>query len=229
MSKYSDGSKEDIQSILGNDSFYTRNLLNSKDSKDSEDSEIYFKLILTSNKVPTIPVVNENSGYYNYYKTRQQDNLLKMLKIEGNIITNHQELSKGIRSTYHDEMLKEKPDQNKRIMIPVPKIRLAQLDEYNPEWEEQKGEMKRMTGGDNILLQGSAGSMDYQSSKRFELVSSIDENLLNSDRSDSNNNSYTVDELKHFLRQLNLKVSGTKSELVERLLLEKELLNFDVD
>lgn len=205
-----------------------------------------------------------------------------MLKTERNTITNYQEQSKGIRSTYHDEMLRENLDQH--TMLPVPKIRQVQLDEPdfkydeqkgkmkrmiggdnlplypesmsydkmlrensfqnkpklykanrlnyidepNSEWEEPKGEMKRMTGGDNPFLQGSAGSMSYESRRKW-ILSSIDENLLNTDRSDLTNNSYTVDELKDFLRKLNLKVSGTKSELIERLLLEKDLINYDVD
>ncbi len=60
---------------------------------------------------------------------------------------------------------------------------------------------------------------------RYELLSSIDENYLNSTLTDSNNNSYTIDELKNFLRRLGLKVSGSKNELVERLLFEKSLLD----
>lgn len=144
-----------------------------------------------------------------------------MLRPELNTITNYQEQSRGIRSDNHDEMLRENSDQNKAA-------RLNYIDEANSEWEEPKGEMKRMTGGDNPFLEGSAGSMSYESRRKW-ILSSIDENLLNSDRSDTNNNSYTVDELKAFLRQLNLKVSGTKSELIERLLIEKDSLYFDVD
>lgn len=45
MSKYSDHSL----SYAGNDSFYVRSLLTPK------ESEVYFKPILTSNTVPTIP------------------------------------------------------------------------------------------------------------------------------------------------------------------------------
>jgi hypothetical protein len=118
------------------------------------------------------------------------------------------------------------------MLVGNPKLykatRLNYIDEANSEWEEPKGEMKRMTGGDNPFLEGSAGSMSYESRRKW-ILSSIDENLLNSGRSDSTNNSYTVDELKNFLRRLNLKVSGTKSELIERLMFEKDSLYFDVD
>jgi len=218
MSKYLDDSNEDIQSVLGKDSFYVRNLL----KHDNDDSQVYFKTILTCNKVPSIP--SHDSGYRSYYGVNKQDNL----KSECNTITNYQKQSKGIRRSYHDKQFTEITEQNKRVMIPVLKAKRIQLDEVNTGYEEQKGVMKRMTGGDNILLQGSGGSMDYQSRRKW-ILSSIDENLLNSSRSDSNNNSYTVDELRDFLRKLNLKVSGNKSELVERLLFEKDVLNFDVD
>jgi hypothetical protein len=83
MSKYSDYSR----SYSENDSFYVRSLLKPK------ESEVYFKPILTTNKVPTIPVY-DNSDYYNYYKSKQQDSLPKMLKSELNTIANYQELPK---------------------------------------------------------------------------------------------------------------------------------------
>lgn len=103
--------------------------------------------------------------------------------------------------------------------------RVTFLDDSNLECE-QKGEIKRMIGWDNPFMKGHAGSMDYESRKRYEILLFMDENLLNSSRSSSTNDAYTVEELKNFLRLLNLKVSGTKSELVDRLLFEKRLIKF---
>lgn len=223
---------------LGGDSFYGRKLLDS-----NPQEEVYFKPILTNNKVPSIP--SDDSGYNKNYKRRDKD--IHILNTEWNPTHSYQEQSKAVRNEKHDDILVNKrpvlyrslQEHSSNIsdsIIPIPKnnmsplraIRLVELDESNPEIPEFKGTMKRMTGGDNPLLSGPAGSMSGEARMKW-ILSSIDEDLLNSSRSDSNNNSYTVNELKDFLRQLGLKVSGNKEELVERLLFEKDLLNFDVD
>lgn len=105
----------------------------------------------------------------------------------------------------------------------MPTIPIDDSDYYNYPYQKQAKGI-RSTRHDEMMIRDN-----NEPSNRYAILSSIDEDLLNSSRSGPNNDSYTVDELKDFLRQLSLRVSGSKSELVERLLFEKDSLNFDVD
>jgi len=70
--------------------------------------------------------------------------------------------------------------------------------------------------------------LSYYERKR-EIHESMNLDLLKSSRSSPHDDSYTMEELKDFLHQLGLKISGNKEELVRRILNDRYDIIDEVD